>query len=748
MEDLIKSKKLGDEISTNYASQVRAWLNQFSADAPVVVVPVYNAYDDVVECIESLLRETPQDIPILVLDDASPDARIPETLSQLSREGGFLYVKKDVNSGFVGNMNLAFELCIPRDVILVNSDVVVPSEWLERLRDAAYCRSNIATATPFTNHGSILSLPERNEPTGELPQGLTLEQVDARVRGASSKARPIIPTAVGHCTYFRRLALDAVGFFDEVFAPGYGEEVDFSQRAVSMGFLHVLADDLFVYHKGSRSFDKKDSDYRRKIQEAHEEIIAERYPWYHTWILEVGSDEHNPLALAIQQARAALVGYRIAIDATCIGEAITGTQVLTLELIRALATYRIDGVHISVIVSDQFKPEVLGGVNELVDEVLTFSELLELPMPCFDLIHRPFQARTSYDLLFLKRVARRFVISQLDFIVYSNPSYAAGYEEWQQYRSLTKLILSSADGVMFISHNAWQDAVHQGLRIPDERVCVAYLGLDHLMEGTRPVLEQPFDNLPRPPFILMLGTNFRHKNRAYALKLYYELIKRYDYKGPLVLAGADVLWGGSETEESEVLDAHPELRDRVLYLGKVSDLEKIWLLEHADLLLYPSIYEGFGMVPFEAATFEKPVLTMPVTSLEEVLGEHVFCLDSWDPGEGAEKAWSLISDAALARQQVQMIRERAEEFRWHQVAERTWDFYLEILHKPSPAFGAQLNRYHSVEWELRNGPVARSLPVWRRQLALTFYILFTQGVGPLLREIWDYIRWILHIGEV
>ncbi len=327
---------MNSTIEIELQQYVQARLALFAPETPVIVVPVYNAVDDVMECVDSLLETLSTEIPLLVIDDASPDARISQVLAPLQHHPNFIYVRLPENVGFVRTINRAFQWGIPHDVVIVNSDVVVPVGWLERLRAAAYAQSNIASATPLTNYGTLVSVPYRNRPISELVNGLTLEQADARVAAAALRLRPVIPTAVGHMIYFKRVALETAGFFDEVFSPGYGEEVDLSQRMVAAGFCHVVADDLLVLHKGSRSFGQQ-SEVRQRLQAAHEQIIRERYSWYAKWIEEATQDVQGPLALALERASGALLGHHIAIDATCLNGTTTGTQVGTLELIRALA---------------------------------------------------------------------------------------------------------------------------------------------------------------------------------------------------------------------------------------------------------------------------------------------------------------------------------------------------------------------------------------------------------------------------
>ena len=712
----------------------RDWLAVFSPDAPVVVVPVFNAYDDVLECVESLLTTTRLGTPILILDDASTDDRIPNRLAPLSRERGFAYERRPANAGFVSTVNLAFDWCAPRDVVIVNSDVVVPPEWLERLQSAAYFRTTIATATPLTNHGSIVSVPYRDQPINDLVGGATVAEVDARIRAASLKLKPIIPTAIGHCIYFKRSALDTVGHFDEAFSPGYGEEVDWSQRAVAASFSHVVADDVFVFHKGSRSFDPAGLERRQNLQNAYEQIIDQRYPWYRQWRLGAFNDLSSPLSLAIERARAALLGYRIAVDATRVDGTTTGTQVLTLELIRALATAPDRRDHLAMIISDTVQKEALFGVDQLVDKVLRASDLVDMERPPFDLIHRPFQVFSVQDLALLKKAATRFIVSQLDSIAYANPSYTRDPDEWARYLELTRLTFSQADGIAFISHDAAQDAVHQGLHVPQERSCVTHVGVDHLLHSAPASLPAEYAALQDQPFILVLGTNFRHKNRVYALRLFRALVQKHEWLGHLVFAGPNVSSGGSEAEEEAECARSPGLQPRIHYLGNVTEPEKRGLLENAALLLYPSIYEGFGMVPFEAAAVGTPALTTRTTSLSEVLGNDVVYLEYFNPEQGAQVAWSLLSDSALAARQVAAIRARAVAFKWADVAERTWGFYHCILE--------MLPRSHALDrfWL----PVASAPPVeknWVQRIVFAFRVLFTGGAASLWKEVKQYLQW-------
>lgn len=287
---------------------VAAWLTNYPDESAGVVVPIYNARDDVLACIESLGQTTPDEIPVLLIDDASTDEALPAAVQEAAARFGFCYVRKPQNSGFVNTINLAFAWFGKRDVVIINSDTVFPPNWYKRLHHAAHVRPNTATATPLTNHGTIATVPDWRTPSAELVNGLSLAESDARIEASSLHLYPVVPTAVGHCIYFRRAALDDVGYFDQSFSPGYGEEIDFSRRAILAGYINVIADNLFIHHKHNRSFSQLGSRATVKLQDQHHPILTQRYPTFADEVHQIRHAADSQLLSALAQARSALLG--------------------------------------------------------------------------------------------------------------------------------------------------------------------------------------------------------------------------------------------------------------------------------------------------------------------------------------------------------------------------------------------------------------------------------------------------------
>jgi len=641
----------------------------------VVVVPVYGARELFEECLRSVVEHTPPGTRVVVADDASPDPGIQAFTGRLADGAAvaLTYVRREENLGFVGNMNAAFRDTAPADVVIVNSDTVVPEAWLARLRAAAYSDGLVATASTLTNHGTILSIPERDRPSPLPPPGLSITETDARIARASPRLHPRIPTGVGHCLYIRRSALELVGGFDPLFSPGYGEEVDFCQRCTARGLRHVVADDLYVFHHGAASFGSVHST-RRSANEAE---LNRRYPYYAKAVLEAATSEGIPLARSLAAARLAVGELSVTIDGSCLGPNLTGTQVLALELAGALA--RRPEVRLRVTVPRSLGDRARTALDALGVERMWHDEADEDTEPT-DVVHRPYQVTTPRDLLLLGRLGRRVVLTQLDSIAYHNPAYFSDYAEWRGYRELTRGALAFADRVVFCSPHARDDSRAEDL-VDDERAELVALGIDHrvVVADTEPVAPAGVEGRP---FLLCLGTDFLHKNHPFAFALFERLRDAHGFDGRLVLAGPHAARGTSQAEEAAWREAHPRLAADVVGLGECPEAEKAWLYRHAALVLYPTTFEGFGFIPFEAAEAGAPSLWADQSSMGDLLPSAHAGIVPWDAEASAANAARLIADPQARDALVAAVRAAAAELTWDRTTERLLGVYRDAATAP------------------------------------------------------------------
>ena len=243
-----------------------------------IIVPIYNAYDDLTKCINSIKQNTDLNKHRLILiDDMSTDERVAAFIDNLL-DDHIVVIHNEKNQGFSANINIGFRQSLDNDVILLNSDTIVTADWVEKMLACAYSDDTIATVTPLSNNATICSVPEYYE-ENDLPAGYTVQQYAKLIEDCSLKKYPTIPVAHGFCMFVKREVIDKVGYFDaETFGRGYGEENDFCYRAEQLGYHHVMCDNTFIYHSGTGSFLTEE---KRRYIEEHEQIIVDRYPAQH-----------------------------------------------------------------------------------------------------------------------------------------------------------------------------------------------------------------------------------------------------------------------------------------------------------------------------------------------------------------------------------------------------------------------------------------------------------------------------------
>ena len=244
-----------------------------------VILPVYRGVEMTRHCILAAMPNILA-IPgarIIAINDASPDMGMQEMLDQFAAQWPdvFVTIQNEKNLGFVGSVNRGFAYFPQHDAVLLNSDVIVPREWLGRLIDEAYSRPDIGTVTPFSNNATICSFPNFLQENVQS-FNLDVDSIDAVFRKGKLPCVEA-PTGVGFCMYIRRACLDVIGNFnEEKFGRGYGEENDLCQRALKSGWLNIISPNIYAYHEGGVSFS---SDKQALVDRAMR-VIGDLHPNY------------------------------------------------------------------------------------------------------------------------------------------------------------------------------------------------------------------------------------------------------------------------------------------------------------------------------------------------------------------------------------------------------------------------------------------------------------------------------------
>lgn len=220
-----------------------------------VIVPVYDDFEATRGCLESLTQAIAGDdrIKVQLVDDATPDKRIAALLDSVATLANVQLIRNADNLGFIGAVNRALDAVPVGDVILLNSDTVLPKGFVQRLRNAAHSAPDIGTVTPLSNNGEATSLPLAfaANPLPDLGRIRRLDKIAARV---NADRVVDMPDGIGFCLYITRACLDAVGGLSDHYHRGYLEDVDLCLRARQHGFRNVCAPSVYVGHSGSASF--------------------------------------------------------------------------------------------------------------------------------------------------------------------------------------------------------------------------------------------------------------------------------------------------------------------------------------------------------------------------------------------------------------------------------------------------------------------------------------------------------------
>jgi len=248
--------------------------------AITIVLPVYNAFDLLQEALDRVESHTDLPWHLVMIEDRSTDPAVRPFLRDwaAARQDRVTLLENDRNLGFIGSVNKGLKEALNRGdhVVLLNSDALVPQAWASRLIRPIVSQDHVASVTPMSNDAEIFTVPEICRRTVLDPgQG---DAIDAVARRVSHDAPlPEAPTGVGFCMGLNIAYLRKLPRLDERFGRGYGEEVDWCQKARALGGRHLALPGLFVEHRGGESFG---SEEKRALVLKNNRIIAGRYPAY------------------------------------------------------------------------------------------------------------------------------------------------------------------------------------------------------------------------------------------------------------------------------------------------------------------------------------------------------------------------------------------------------------------------------------------------------------------------------------
>ncbi len=247
-----------------------------------VVVCCHNAPEDEKRCLESLLATLPQTSRVILIDDGS-GSQTQELLRGFAQNDRRIdLIRNESPIGYTRSANIGLRRSSADFVVLLNSDTIVCGNWAKKLASVARSAPNIGIVGPLSNAASWQTVPVLFDAdksaflVNELPSGVTVDHMDQLCEQLGSvEYFPKVSLINGFCYGIKREVFDAIGYLDEeAFPIGYGEEDDFSLRAIEAGFIHAIATNTFVFHAKSKSFgDEK----RKQLSQAGAKTLQARH---------------------------------------------------------------------------------------------------------------------------------------------------------------------------------------------------------------------------------------------------------------------------------------------------------------------------------------------------------------------------------------------------------------------------------------------------------------------------------------
>jgi glycosyltransferase involved in cell wall biosynthesis len=261
------------------------------------------------------------------------------------------------------------------------------------------------------------------------------------------------------------------------------------------------------------------------------------------------------------------------------------------------------------------------------------------------------------------------VVTLHDFIPLHVPALFSGKAINRWWYGQQMRLAQRARRLICVSQATRDDAL-RFMGVDQERCTVIHEGVDRAVFHPKESLSPPMD----PPYILFVGGAYANKNRPAALAAFARLAQETALPHHLVMVGRDA------ATDDDLLHRTPGLElSRLRRIQQASQAELARLYRQADLFLFPSTCEGFGLPVLEAMASGVPVVTSTASSLPEVAGQAALLVDPHDVAGLAAAMVQVLADRALHSRLRDAGLARAAQFTWQAAAEQTLAVYRQVV---------------------------------------------------------------------
>lgn len=243
---------------------------------------------------------------------------------------------------------------------------------------------------------------------------------------------------------------------------------------------------------------------------------------------------------------------------------------------------------------------------------------------------------------------------------------------------LQRLLKNHPIHIITISEYIKQELINY-LKISESRITVIYEGVNHEKYKRLSKNDEIMKKYSIPEdrrMILCVGSEHPRKNFPTLIKAFHKLKKKYgDVK--LVKVGSPQ-WKGARGELLKLIK-ELNLQNVIIFTGYVSEEDLPGIYNVADLFVFPSFYEGFGLPPLEAMACGCPVITSNTSSIPEVVGDAGIMVDPYDVDGLADAMYEVLTNESLREDMIKRGLKRAKMFSWEKCARETLKVYLSLM---------------------------------------------------------------------
>ena len=265
----------------------------------------------------------------------------------------------------------------------------------------------------------------------------------------------------------------------------------------------------------------------------------------------------------------------------------------------------------------------------------------------------------------------KYILTVYDMVAFKHPEFAS--KRFSLYtRKLLKSAVRRADKIIAISEHTKKDII-EILKVPSEDVEVIYPGVDDIFkvmdkEWAYSVIKRKYNLNKR--FILSVG-NLEPRKNTKNLLLAYKLLLDEHLNHQLVIVGPQ----GWKAQEIFDFVEKIGISENVIITGYVDSNEMPILYNAADVFVFPSLYEGFGLPPLEAMACGTPVVASNNSSLPEILGDAAIMVNPLNVEDIKERIKRVLFDKTLREKMISLGLERVKDFSWEKTVRQTLEIY-------------------------------------------------------------------------